>query len=93
MSVEIVTKEDLQVFRIQLISELRDLLTKKQEPTKEWLRSSDVRKLLKISPGTLQNLRVSGRIQSRKIGGIYFYSYAELLQLLPSNISSSSEVC
>ena len=89
MSVEVVTREDLQVFRFQLINDLKALLLSKQDAKKEWLRSGEVRKLLKISPGTLQNLRMTGKLKSSKIGGINFYRYSDIEMLLDSSISGS----
>ncbi len=86
MSVEVVTKEDLQTFRLELINDLKALLLYKLEAKKEWLRSGEVRKLLKISPGTLQNLRITGKLKSSKVGGINFYRYSEIEKLLDSNI-------
>ncbi len=86
MSVEVVTKEDLQAFRLQLINDFKSLLLSKQDAKKEWLRSGEVRKLLKISPGTLQNLRITGKLKSSKVGGINFYRYSEIENLLDSNI-------
>ena len=53
MSVEISTKEDLQLFRIQLIDDIKALLFIKQSANMEWLRSSGIRKALKISAGIL----------------------------------------
>lgn len=82
MNVEVITKEDLQAFRLQLIHDLIDILASDKHKVKEWLRSREVRKLLKISPGTLQNLRVSGKLKSTKIGGIHFYRYADIEELL-----------
>ncbi len=89
MSVEVVTKEDLQTFRLQLINDLKSLILSKQDAKKEWLRSCEVRKLLKISPGTLQNLRITGKLKSSKVGGINFYRYSEIEKLLDSNIDVS----
>ncbi len=89
MSVEVVTKEDLQTFRLQLINDLKSLILSKQDAKKEWLRSGEVRKLLKISPGTLQNLRINGKLKSSKVGGINFYCYSEIEKLLDSNIDVS----
>lgn len=86
MAIEIITKEDLHLFRVQLLDDIRQLLQGEQkEKKREWLRSADVRKLLKISAGTLQNLRISGALQPTKIGGSFFYNYQELLDLLASN--------
>lgn len=73
MSVEVVTKEDLQAFRLQLLNDLKLLLFANEKCEKKWLRSSEVRKLLKISSGTLQNLRITGKLKPVKLGGIFFY--------------------
>jgi hypothetical protein len=40
-----------------------------QGQSKQWLKSVDVRKMLNISPGTLQNLRINGTLRYTKIGG------------------------
>ena len=84
MNVDVVTKEDLQAFRLQLIGDLKALFQFKEDSKKEWLRSSEVRKLLKISPGTLQTLRVNGTLRPSKIGGIMFYKMEEIEKLLNS---------
>ena len=91
MSVEVITKEDLQVFRLQLINDLKTLLKDKQDTKKEWLRSCEVRKLLKVSPGTLQNLRITGKLKSSKIGGIFFYKYSEIEKLLDTTLRCDRE--
>lgn len=82
MSVEVVTKEDLQAFRLQLINDLKALFQFQENSKKEWLRSNEVRKLLKISPGTLQTLRVNGTLHPSKIGGIMYYKMEEIEKLL-----------
>lgn len=87
MSVEVVTKEDLQAFRLQLINDLKALIQFKENYKKEWLRSNEVRKLLKISPGTLQTLRVNGTLHPSKIGGIMYYKMEEIEKLLNSTKS------
>ena len=82
MSIEVITKEDLQEFKIELLGDIKELFQGKIETTKKWLRSPDVRKLLKISPGTLQNLRVTRKLNPQKVGGILYYEYAEIENLL-----------
>ncbi len=37
---------------------------------------------MKISPGTLQNLRIVRKLQPSKIGGILYYRYDEIEKLL-----------
>ena len=56
----------------------------------EWLRSSEIKKTLKISAGTLQNLRVTGKLKPAKIGGILFYRNSYLEKLLDSGNKNST---
>ena len=86
MQVEMITREDLQAFRLQLLQDLKELLRSHQPATSEWLRSSEVRKKLKISAGTLQNYRISGKLTTSKIGNIHFYRSTDVEGLLESNL-------
>ena len=83
MAVEIITREDLYLFRVQLLEDFKKLLGQ-TSPTEEqrWLKGSEVRRLLSISPSTLQSLRISGKLKSTKIGGVHYYSYSLLKELL-----------
>ena len=85
MAVNIVTKEDLTEFRNQLLDDLKTIIHTKPAKQKQWLKSSEVRKLLKISPGTLQNLRINGTLSFTKIGSIIYYSYEDIESLLDNN--------
>ena len=84
MTYEIITQEDLQKFRLQLLEDLTRMLSGAVQPqsNKEWLRSSEVRKMLGISHGTLQNLRVKNILPHRKVGGLMYYKYQDILRLL-----------
>ena len=85
MAVEIITKDDLEQFRIKLIDELKGLLGKaEKQEEKKWLRSKEVRKLLNISTGTLQNLCLNKILHPTKIVGINYYSFDEIKKLLPN---------
>jgi len=87
MQVEIITKEDLEMFRIQLLRDISELLKPAQaEPQKEWLKSSEVRKILRVSAGTLQNLRVTGKLKPSKINGTYYYRSKEITNLLEKGV-------
>jgi hypothetical protein len=83
MATEIITKEDLTEFRELLLSDFKAILQGQPiaENTK-WLKSYQVRNMLKISAGTLQNLRVNGTITYTKIGGILYYKYQDIQRLL-----------
>lgn len=88
MPIEVITKEDLQTFRKQLLNDFKELLvmTQKEPSFKAWFRSCEVRKMLNISDGTLQNLRVTGKLPSSKIGGIHYYKLADIEGLLENNL-------
>ena len=85
MAVEIITREDLNEFRTLLLSDLNAMFNSKPQQQKQWLKSSEVRKLLNISPGTLQNLRINGTITYTKVGGILYYSSSDLEKVLEEN--------
>jgi hypothetical protein len=82
MSVEVLTKEDLKEFKVELLGELKLLMGTSTGQPKEWLKSTEVRKLLAISPGTLQVLRIKGQLSYTKIGGIYYYKYTDIQKML-----------
>ena len=84
MTYEIIKKEDLQKFRQQLLEDLTRIMSGsiQQQSNKEWLRSAEVRKILGISHGTLQNLRIKNILPHRKIGGLMYYKYQDILKLL-----------
>ena len=65
MAIEVITREDLNEFRTLLLSDLKEILNSKSQQTQQWLKSNEVRKLLNISPGTLQILLI--RITSSRV--------------------------
>ncbi len=91
MAVNVITTDDLREFKIELLDDIKKLLSKTTYgETKKWLKSYEVRELLNISPGTLQHLRVNGTIPFTKIGGTIFYDYEEIQQLMNANKYHSS---
>lgn len=87
MAIEVVTKEDLEQFRLQLLNDIRMIISSDQ-PKKEikpWLKNSEVRKLLSISSNTIQRLRISGKLRSNKVGGIHYYRYEDIEKLMNDN--------
>lgn len=86
MSATIITTEDLHEFKLELLDDIKELLNNQSgQITKKWLKSHEVRKLLGISPGTLQNLRINGTLPYTKVGGILYYDYQEIMQVLEKN--------
>jgi hypothetical protein len=90
MTYEIITQEDLQKFRLQLLEDLTRIISGAVQPqsNKEWLRSSEVRKMLGISHGTLQNLRIKNILPHRRVGGLMYYKYQDILRLLEGDDTS-----
>jgi hypothetical protein len=83
MKMDIITMEDLQQFKTEFLQEMKGIIGQNNESqNKEWLRSTEVRKMLKISPGTLQNLRINGTLPFRKIGGSMYYSKTEIEKIM-----------
>ncbi|MNK02917.1 hypothetical protein D3C87_207470 [compost metagenome] len=80
--IEFITKDDLQQFKLDILTEIRGLLKLAEPDSRQWLRSRDVRKMLGISPGTLQNLRINGTLQFTKVGSLFFYKYDDVVKAL-----------
>lgn len=85
MGAIIITYEDLQEFKSELLEDIKNLLGNQTNNGKKWLKSNEVRDLLGISPGTLQNLRINGTLPYTKIGGVLYYDYTEIMELMEKN--------
>jgi hypothetical protein len=81
-AIELITKEDLRAFKSELLHEIKAMIQPGQEQSKQWLKSNEVRKLLNISPGTLQNLRINGTLRYTKIGGMMYYKLEDIHKVL-----------
>ncbi|MBW7674121.1 helix-turn-helix domain-containing protein [Chryseobacterium chendengshani] len=85
-----ITKEDLNRFKIEIINDFKKIITDELskdpliENEFEWLRSKSVRKIMNISPATLQNLRITGKIRHQKVMGSYYYSKKDIYNLFES---------
>lgn len=80
--VDLITREDLNEFRNLLLNDLKQLIQPQSQQAKQWLKSYEVRKLLNISAGTLQNLRINGTLAYTKIGGLMYYKYSDIEKVL-----------
>lgn len=85
MAIEVLTREDLIDFRKLLLNDLKELLNVSATSNKKWLKSPEVRKILDISPGTLQNLRINGTLAYTKVGGTIYYDNDDIQKLLHGN--------
>jgi len=87
----IVTVLDLENFRKRLMNDLTQLLEDRfNTAPKKWLRSYEVRKILNISPGTLQHLKAEGILPFSKVGGSHYYDFQKIQELLSAKETNSS---
>ncbi|MDC1321736.1 helix-turn-helix domain-containing protein [bacterium] len=86
MPATIITTDDLRDFKLEMLDDIKKLLSKQaQGKLKKYLKSSELMDLLQISPGTLQNLRVNGTLPYTKVGGIIFYDSEEIQKVMDNN--------
>lgn len=86
MPAQIITTDDLRELKLELLEAFKRLLKEHGgQPSKKWLKSPEVRKLLNISPGTLQNLRVNGVLPYTKMGGALYYDNEDIQKILQAN--------
>ena len=86
MPTSIITTDDLREFKMELLDDIKQLLNEQSgHITKRWLKSPDVKELLGISSGTLQNLRINGTLPYTKVGGVLYYDYEEIMSVMENN--------
>ena len=85
MAVQIVTWEDLQNFRTQLLNDISEILKQNKQSSNEsieFLKTSQVRKILNCSNGKIQSLRITGKLRSKKVGGTLYYKQEDVKRIL-----------
>jgi hypothetical protein len=86
MATEIITMDDLQRFRIQLLNDLKEYLKEIKKESSglpvEGYKTRHVRKILDCSNGKLQSLRVAGKLRCSKVGGTLYYKREDVQRLL-----------
>jgi hypothetical protein len=80
---QLVTLDDLEKFRVKLMMDIKMMLEGNLgKSPKRWLKSYEVRQMLKISTGTLHTLRSNGKIPFTRVGGLIFYDATEIDRVL-----------
>lgn len=82
MAIKVLTKEDLEDFKKEMLEDIKGLFHSKVSGQKQWLRSAEVRELLNISSGTLRNLRINGTLRYSKVGGTIYYDFQDIKKLM-----------
>jgi len=85
-----VTSDDLEKFRVKLKMDFKMMLEGQfGKPPKRWLKSHEVREMLKISTGTLHSLRSNGKIPFTRIGGLIYYDAVDIDRMLQTQKRTS----
>ncbi len=86
MPAQIATTDDLRDLKLELLESIKTMFNENHgKPAKKWLKSPDVRKLLNISPSTLQVLRINGTLPYTKLGGALYYDYEDIQKIFDEN--------
>lgn len=85
MAVEILTKEDLQIFKREFLAEIKSMIdealnNKPERP--EGYKTKDVRRILGCCYNTLLALRIHKKIRAKKIMGTWYYNKEDVNKLL-----------
>lgn len=70
---QLVTLADLKSVRDELLAAIARTRGSSTDTRKKWLKSSEVRKLLNISPGKLLALRANRQLAFVRLGGVIYY--------------------
>lgn len=83
---QLLTVQDLIEFKEQLILDIKKLLKENSgEPSHKWLKAFEVKKLLRLSESKLQYLRDKGVIPYKKLGGVTYYDFDEIQEMMKSD--------
>ena len=87
MPANIITSDDLIVFKLELLEEIKILLDNQNSGVikKEWLKRNKVMEMHHISAWNLQGFRTRGILPFTKIGGILFYDAEDIQNILLEN--------
>jgi len=85
MGIEVVTRDDLQILRQQLITDFKTIISQSRQSVNENLegyKTSHVRKILGCSVNKLVALRVARKLRTKKVGGTIYYNKEDVKRLL-----------
>ena len=83
---QLVTIADLELFKADMLEEIGKIFKRDHGlTTKKWLKSSEVRKMLDISPGKLHMLRASRKLAFMRLGGVIYYDRDDIFKMFESN--------
>lgn len=89
---QLVTAADLENFKNDMLEAIQKMIKSDQGlPAKKWLKSSEVRKMLDISPGKLHMLRASRKLAFMRLGGVIYYDREDIIKMFENNKTTVSK--
>ena len=82
MNLEVITREELNSFKQEVLEALKPV---SNGQNKQYLRSAEMRKMLNISAGTLQNMRINGTLPYIKVGSTILYDLEKVIAIFNVN--------
>lgn len=82
---EVVTREDLEMFRTQIVNDLKLAISQLKPPAtniEEGYKTLHARKVLGCSVNKLVSLRINRKLRTKKIGGTIYYNKEDIKRLL-----------
>ena len=78
---ELLTKDDLSKIKIEIIQEVKKIISPVSLENPEFLRTSQVKELLGCSESKIETLRKNGTLPFQKVGGSIYYKYSDIKKL------------
>ncbi len=85
MSIEVITREELENFRIRLLKDIGVMIKEQSSlflEKPEGYKTTDVRKMLGCSSNKIISLRITRKLRTKKIGGTLYYNKEDVKKLL-----------
>lgn len=85
MPAEILTTDDLREFKMEMLTEIKQLIdevSRLNKADKKYLKSLELQEILDMSPASLQNLRNARVLPYSKLGGTIYYDWDDIVQIM-----------
>ena len=87
MALQVITTDDLIHFKNEMLTDIKTIFEKHlPDPYRKWVKTDELKKMLKVSNGTLQNLRINGTLKYSRLGGIIFYDLDHIQKIFADNL-------
>lgn len=83
---QLITLYDLIEFKNEILLEMKKAVKESiGQPSKKWLKTKEVCKMLGVSITTLLTLRINGILPYTKMGGVLYFDYEDILKVMENN--------